>query len=137
MKTINVVAAVIKFNNLFLCVQRGVGKHDYISRKFEFPGGKVEPNESQEEALVREIKEELNKDIVIVEKLLTVDHEYPDFRILMHTFLCKAQNDKVQLTEHIDFKWLSVSELRSLDWAAADIPIVNSLIELNASSKFS
>ncbi|RYE39192.1 MAG: (deoxy)nucleoside triphosphate pyrophosphohydrolase [Sphingobacteriales bacterium] len=135
MKTINVVAGVILFDQKFLCVQRGVGKFDYISKKFEFPGGKIEVDESQDAALAREIKEELEKEISVDQKLMVVDHTYPDFRIIMHTYLCSTKDDHLKLTEHIAFKWLPVSELNSLDWAAADIPIVQKLIELNANNQ--
>jgi 8-oxo-dGTP diphosphatase len=137
MKTINVVAAVIVYQEKILCVQRGPSKLEYISHKYEFPGGKVEPDESHENALSREIKEELDKDIQIEKKLMTVDHQYPDFRILMHTYICSAKDEKIQLTEHIDFKWLLVTEMAQLDWAAADIPIVKTLQELHASNTLS
>ena len=137
MKSINVVAGVILFDQKFLCVQRGVGKFDYISKKFEFPGGKIEVDESPEEALVREIQEELEKEISISQKLMVVDHTYPDFRLIMHAYLCSTKDEHLKLTEHIDFKWLPVSELNSLDWAAADVPIVQKLIELNANNQLS
>lgn len=129
MKTINVVAAIIMKEKKILCTQRNVNKLDYISCKFEFPGGKVEEGESEEEALVREIREELDLDISSLEKYITVDHTYPDFRIIMHSFKCKATNEIVHLKEHISYQWLGVDELGLLDWAAADVPIVNQLIE--------
>jgi 8-oxo-dGTP diphosphatase len=128
MKRIEVVAAIIIFNNKVLCVQRGENKLPYISKKYEFPGGKMEQGEQKEEAIKREIYEELKMQIEIVEEFLTVHHQYPDFFIEMHSFICNTQDEKPTLTEHIDFKWLSVSEMNSLDWAAADIPIVNKLM---------
>ena len=129
MKSIEVVAAIIKFEDRFLCLQRGWSKLEYISHKFEFPGGKVEPNESSEAALKREILEELSVSIETLEYLLTVKHQYPDFHITMHCFICPFDKPPaIQLTEHIDQKWLTKSELTSLDWAAADIPIVDKLI---------
>lgn len=128
MKTIEVVAAVIQENDKILCVQRNAAKYDYISFKYEFPGGKVEEGESNLEALVREIAEELNLDIVVDEHFLTVDHTYPDFRIIMHSFICHCLSNDLKLHEHIDFKWLTRNELASLDWAAADLPIVDKLI---------
>ncbi|RYY54707.1 MAG: (deoxy)nucleoside triphosphate pyrophosphohydrolase [Chitinophagaceae bacterium] len=134
MKIVNVVAAVIQYRDLFLCVQRGESKFEYISRKYEFPGGKIEADESEESALLREIKEELNKSIVVGPKLITVDHDYPDFEILMHTYLCFADDQDLQLSEHIDFKWLPINRMQDLDWAAADIPILNKLIDLNAAN---
>jgi len=128
MKHIEVVAAIIKNKDKILCVQRGVNKFDYISKKWEFPGGKLEPLETKEQAIAREIKEELHLDIEVESNFLTVYHEYPDFKITMHSFICKAENDNLTLTEHIDFKWLNSSEIKNLDWAAADIPIVEKLI---------
>ena len=127
-KEVEVSAAVIKYNNKVLCVQRGENKLDYISKKFEFPGGKVEEGETKAQTAVREIKEELRMDIKAVDEFLTVRHEYPDFILTMHSFICTCNDPTVQLTEHIDYKWLSDSELDSLDWAAADIPIVDKLM---------
>ncbi len=129
MKRIEVVAAIIIFNNKILCVQRGESKLEYISRKFEFPGGKMEYGETKEEAIKREIKEELQMDISTDLEYLTVEHQYQDFHITMHSFLCSSKSEKLTLTEHIDFKWLDIGNLKDLDWAAADIPIVNKLID--------
>ncbi len=128
MKSINVVAGIIKHENKILCVQRDVHKFDYISLKYEFPGGKIEDGESNEEALLREIKEELELDISISFFLLTVEHSYPDFKLIMHAYLCETTDNNLKLNAHVDFKWLSLTELPSLDWAAADIPIVQNLI---------
>lgn len=131
MKTIHVTAAVIIKDNKILCVQRSENKYDYISKKWEFPGGKVEEKESIEETIVREIEEELNLKIKVNNLLMQVDHQYPDFRILMDTFICEIEKGVLKLHEHLDFKWLEKNELVSLDWAAADIPIVNALIKAN------
>ena len=128
MKNIVVVAAIIINNNKILCVQRGENKLDYISKKFEFPGGKLEIGETKEEGIIREILEELNMTINPFEEFLTVNHQYPDFNLTMHSFLCSTDNPTVTLSEHIDYKWLSKEELLNLDWAAADIPIVNKLM---------
>lgn len=126
-----VAAAVITYENKILCVQRNKGKYDYISYKYEFPGGKLEAGESGEEAIAREIQEELNMAIAVERMLLTVEHEYPDFSLTMHTYLCKTDNNQLELKEHIDFKWLALDQLEGLDWAAADIPIVEKLIATN------
>lgn len=129
MKHIEVVAAVILHNNKILCVQRNENKYEYISKKYEFPGGKVEAGETNEDAIIREIKEELNMDISILSKYLVVEHTYPDFKMTMYSYLCHASDELVTLTEHIDYKWLHPEELMLLDWAAADLPIVYKLME--------
>lgn len=129
MKTIEVVAAIIQNNNQILCVQRGPSKYAYVSHKYEFPGGKVEVGETKEQAIIREIKEELHIDIINPQFYLTVEHTYPDFAIVMHSFLCVTETQQLTLTEHIDAKWLKNSELELLDWAEADVPIVKKLIQ--------
>jgi 8-oxo-dGTP diphosphatase len=128
MKKIKVVAAVIFWNDLVLCVQRPKNKLFYISEKFEFPGGKIEEGETKEEALKRELLEELNLTVEIKSFFMTVEHEYPDFEITMHSFICEVDSGELILNEHIDKKWLKINELNSLDWAKADIPIVEKLI---------
>ena len=127
MKTLEVVAAIIVDHDEILCMQRGAYKLSYISKKYEFPGGKVEVGESLQTALMRELDEELKMDIIVDDLFLTVDHTYPDFHIIMHGFLCHVLTRELQLTEHIDYKWLSIDKLETLDWAAADLPIVKKL----------
>jgi 8-oxo-dGTP diphosphatase len=127
MKHYTVVAAVIEDNEQVLCMQRKESKYDYVSYKYEFPGGKVEAGETPENALVREILEELDLSINIKGPYLTVNHQYPDFSLTMHSFLCKATSRTPQLKEHIKYQWLNRDELGDLDWAAADIPIVEKL----------
>ena len=128
MKTIEVVAAIIKVDSKFLCLQRGEHNHDYVSFKYEFPGGKIEIGESRPQALIREIKEELDCVIQVDREFLTVEHQYPDFQLLMHSYLCTAKNINFTLIEHIDYKWLTVNQLERLDWAAADQVIVKQLV---------
>jgi 8-oxo-dGTP diphosphatase len=128
MKKIEVVAAVIVHDNEILCVQRPENKYPYISKKYEFPGGKIEAGESHEEALSREIIEELGITLKIEDFFLTIDHPYPDFELTMHIYLCKVKNKMIELNEHIDYKWLTLNKLTQLDWAAADLPIVKKLI---------
>ena len=127
MKNIHVVAAIIMKNNKVLCAQRGDNKYEYISRKFEFPGGKIETGESDEEALKREIYEELSINIQEVKFYTTIKHQYPDFHLNISAYKCKCKNSKVRLSEHIDFKWLRINELSTLDWLESDIPIINKL----------
>ena len=128
MKKVEVVAGVIFCADEVLCVQRPQNKLHYISEKFEFPGGKVEEGETQEEALHRELSEELNLSIQIKSFFLTVVHPYPDFELTMHSFICEVDSKELTLNEHIDQKWLKINELHQLDWAAADIPIVDKLV---------
>ncbi|MGB2739805.1 MAG: (deoxy)nucleoside triphosphate pyrophosphohydrolase [Cognaticolwellia sp.] len=127
MKKIDVVAAIIQCGEETLCVQRGPAKLEYISKKYEFPGGKIETGETKESAIIREIKEELHLDIIEPKFFNTVEHQYPDFFITMHSFICPVRHRDITLTEHIDKKWLKISELHLLDWAAADIPVVKQL----------
>ena len=126
MKHYEVVAAVIKYKDKILCMQRGKAKFDYTSYKFEFPGGKVEAGELHHTALERELYEEMDMNVSISEDdfLLTVEHTYPDFAITMHTYLCEVEKPDLVMKEHISFKWLAVNELERLDWAEADKPIV-------------
>ena len=129
MKTIEVVAGIIlDERGRIFCVQRGESSKPYISKKWEFPGGKLEAGETREEALIRELKEELRIDVDPFEFVITIDHSYPDFRLIMHSFKCRILNDKEpELTEHLQSKWLIPSDLDVLDWAAADLPIVEAL----------
>ena len=128
MKHLDVVAAVIIVDQKILCVQRGKNKHDYISYKYEFPGGKVEKGETQEQALHREIREELNMEITILRQFLTVNHTYPDFKLTLHTYLCTAASKELTLTEHIDAKWMPVDLIATLDWVEADIAVVDKMV---------
>jgi len=130
-KHYTVSAAIIVENKKILCVQRNKGKYDYISYKYEFPGGKLEEGENEEDALKREIAEELNLEIDVAEIFLVVTHEYLDFNLTMHSYLCKANTEQLVLKEHIDAKWLHKNELIDLDWAAADLPIVSKIINTN------
>lgn len=136
MKKVEVVAAIIYCNNEILCVQRAHNKLSYISEKFEFPGGKIEKGETQKEALKRELVEELNIATNIKSLFLTVVHEYPDFELTMHSYICEVDTKELLLKEHISQEWLTLQELKKLDWAAADVPIVEKLIlngEVNGS----
>ena len=130
MKKIEVVAAIIILEKDILCMQRDSGKYDYLAYKYEFPGGKVEPGESCVDALKRELKEEMDLEVNIQEKdfFLTVEYQYPDFEITMHSYVCKVRNNQFVRKEHVNHKWLKQHDLAKLDWAPADIPIVNKIM---------
>lgn len=127
MKHLEVAAAVILNNDKYLCMQRNQSKFDYISYKFEFPGGKLEEGEDEITALKREISEELNIDINILNKITTVEHTYPDFSLNMHCYLCTTDVSLITLKDHISYLWLEKDLLHTLDWAAADIPVLKHL----------
>lgn len=128
MKEIFVSAGIIQKDGKILCMQRNEGKHEYVSFKWEFPGGKIESGESPEEALIRELKEELDMDVQIQEHFVDIRHQYPDLIVNMSCFLCTTTGDNFKLNVHKNFKWLEVSKLHTLDWAGADIPVMNKLV---------
>lgn len=128
MKCYKVAAAVIEYDGRILCVQRGATKFDYTAFKYEFPGGKIEPGETAQEALHREIIEELDYDVEVGEELVTLTHQYPDFLITMTAFRCVARHNRPLLKEHVDALWLTPRQMLGLDWAEADKPIVRQLV---------
>ena len=128
---IEVVAAIIKVNNKFLCCQRNKNKYEYISKKYEFPGGKIEKNETKEEALKREIREELGLKIYIEKLVKTIEYSYPDFDIRMHCFLCSVDNFDIKLNDHISYRLMESDELHLLDWVPADLELINLLEDKN------
>ena len=125
MKKVEVVAAVIKKEGKIFCAQRK--NEGPLAKKWEFPGGKIEAGESREKALSRELHEELNIDIQVGDYMMTVEHQYPTFHITMHAFYCDLQDEEIVLNEHLNSKWLTPKELNTLDWAEADISIVEKL----------
>lgn len=130
MKKIEVVAAVImNENGEIYCVQRGENSKEYLSKKWEFPGGKIEAHETEITALIREINEELQVKVNPTDKIITVEHAYPDFQLTMHAYICHIENGSPIIGEHINEKWLNKNQLTELDWAAADIPIVEFLMK--------
>lgn len=130
MKEIFVVAGIIEKDGKILCMQRDRGKHEYVSFKWEFPGGKIERGETGEEALIRELKEEMEMDVRVIEHFMDVRHEYPDLIVNMSCYLCQA-NGGFKLNVHKDFRWLDIGNVHTLDWAGADIPVVGKLMSRN------
>lgn len=128
MKNINVVAAIIKRENNGLteifATQRGYG--DYKDW-WEFPGGKIEPGEKPEEALVREIEEELDVTILVDDFLCSVEYEYPEFHLSMDCFFCHLEDGEIVLLEHEAAKWLTIEKLDSVKWLPADIEVVEEI----------
>lgn len=129
MKKIKVVAAVIMNNGKIFATQRGYGE---FKDGWEFPGGKIEPGESPEEALVREIREELHARVRVGKNLCTVEYDYPKFHLSMQCFLCALESESIVLSEHEDARWLDMDDLNSVDWLPADIEVVKELKSLYA-----
>ena len=124
MKTIKVVAAIIRKDNSVFATQRGYG--DYKDW-WEFPGGKVEEGETPERALIREIREELDSDIIVEKFLTTVEHDYPVFHLSMDCFWCRVQSGKLTLLEHEAARWLPINDLRQVNWLPADVKVVEAI----------
>ena len=126
MKEIKVVAAIIQKENKILATKRGYG--EFINM-WEFPGGKIEPGETKKQALVREIKEELNIEISVDNFALDIEYQYPNFYLFMSCFMCSIKEGSIELLEHNDGKWITKEELNTLNWLPADIDAVNYLKE--------
>jgi len=122
MKTIKVVAAIIRDGDSIFATQRGYGE---FKDGWEFPGGKIETGETPEQALKREIKEELDTDIEVGELIDVVEHDYPTFHITMHCFWCTIKKGSLTLKEHEAPKWVTVNELDTVDWLPADMGIID------------
>lgn len=126
MKEIKVVAAIIQKENKILATKRGYG--EFINM-WEFPGGKIELGETKEQALVREIKEELNIEISVDKFVIDIEYQYPNFYLFMSCFMCSIKEGSIELLEHNDGKWITKEELNTLNWLPADIDAVNYLKE--------
>ena len=119
---IDVVGAVIRDGGRVLLAQRPEGKAQ--AGLWEFPGGKIEPGETPEEALKREIREELDTEIEVGSLIRTIDYDYPTFHLTLHCFLCTVKSGSLRLNEHEAAKWLRADELYSVDWLPADLIIL-------------
>ena len=130
MKRIEVVAAVIRQGNRIFATQRGYGD---FKDWWEFPGGKMEPGESPQEALLREIREELDAEVEVGELLRTVEYDYPAFHLTLHCFWCTLAGETLRLNEHEAARWLSAAELGSVRWLPADeelMPIIADFLSM-------
>lgn len=137
MKHIEVVAAVIRQGDHIFATQRGYGD---FKDWWEFPGGKIEPGESREEALAREIREELSAEIRIEKHLKTVEWDYPAFHLTLHCFLCSLATEEMHLNEHEAARWLDKKSIYSLKWLPADediLPLIVEELDNNHSSRSS
>lgn len=126
MKTIEVVAAIILRDGQVFATQRGYGE---FQGWWEFPGGKIESGESPKEALMREIREELDAEIEVGELLQTVEWDYPNFHLTMHCFICSLISESLHLNEHEAATWLSSETLRSVKWLPADEILLDGIAE--------
>lgn len=124
-ETISVVCAIIIYKEKILVVQRGIQMT--LPYKWEFPGGKIELNETEEESIIREIREELNIEITLLKKLTTTYYEYPHINVELIPFIAQYNSGEIILKEHQSYQLMSIKELNLLDWAEADLPIVEEL----------
>ena len=126
MKRIEVVAAIIRKDGKIFATQRGYGD---FKDWWEFPGGKIEAGESPEQALVREIREELSTDIIIEKLLHTVEYDYPKFHLTLHCYLCTLASGSLHLNEHEAARWLAKDDIYTVKWLPADEEVLEMLAE--------
>ena len=127
MKKIEVVAAILQRDGAYFATQRGYGEFEGM---WEFPGGKIEPGESREVALKREIQEELGVDIAIENLLCTTEYDYPSFHLTMHCYLCSIASGDIELREHKSALWLTSDRLDEVAWLPADKEVIDKLKSL-------
>lgn len=121
MKTIKVVAAIIKKENQIMIAQRLKGE---FAGEWEFPGGKIEVGETSQEALKREIMEEMELDIEVKDYLVTAEYDYSTFHLSMDCFMCELKNEKIHLHDHTAIKWIPINEdIKNIDWVPADVQV--------------
>ena len=126
MKTVNVVAAIIQDGDRIFATQRGYGE---FKDGWEFPGGKIEPGETPQQALKREIEEELDTEITVGDLLTVVEYDYPTFHLSMQCFLCTIESGNLTLKEHEAARWLTKESINSVEWLPADITLVEKIIK--------
>ncbi len=131
MKTIRVVAAIIRAANengdpMIFATKRGYGE---FKGGWEFPGGKIEPRETPEEALKREIMEELDTEVEVGELLDTIEYDYPTFHLSMDCFWCEILSGELVLKEHEDARWLTKDQLKDVEWLPADITLIEKIVD--------
>lgn len=126
MKSIDVVAAIIRHDGKILATQRGYGD---FAGGWEFPGGKIEPGETPEEAIVREIQEELDATIAVDFHLVTIDHDYPKFHLHMACFVSHVAEGHLELHEHSSARWVDENTIDDVDWLPADLKVVAAIKE--------
>ena len=126
-KHLQVVGAIFIKDNKLLALRRGASQNAAVAFKYEFAGGKVENGEDYPSALLRELKEELELTAQIINYFMSVTYDYPKYTVTLHTYKCEIKSD-YKLNEHIEQRWLSVNELNPEEWAPADAPIIQRLI---------
>jgi len=131
-KTVRVVAAIIRDGDKIFATQRG---HGEFKGGWEFPGGKIEPGETPEEALAREVREELETEIVVGERIDTIEYDYPTFHLSMDCFWAEVVSGELVLTEHTAAKWLTKEELGNVEWLPADVGLIETLREMQNESE--
>lgn len=126
MKQIHVTCAIIERDGLVLAAQRSAAMS--LALKWEFPGGKIDPGESPEECLQRELVEEMGIQVCVGKSLPSSTHHYPKFTVTLHPFICFIESGEIFLHEHAAIAWLPPAALHSLDWAEADLPVIESYL---------
>ncbi|ALC15318.1 ADP-ribose pyrophosphatase YjhB, NUDIX family [Desulfuromonas soudanensis] len=129
MKHLHVTCAIIERDGLVLAAQRSAAMS--LPLKWEFPGGKIDPGETPEECLRRELVEEMGVRVRVGESLPASTHRYPTFTVTLYPFVCSIEAGEIVLHEHAAVSWLPVGELRTLDWAEADLPVIESYIAVS------
>lgn len=124
MKQIEVVAAIIQKDNQIFATQRGYGE---FKGGWEFPGGKIEPGETPQQALIREIQEELDTTIYVHDLIETIEYDYPNFHLTMHCYWCTIKEGNLTLKEHEAAKWLTKETIHTVNWLPADLGLIDTI----------